>query len=257
MPFFRQFKHLLPDAKAWRLTIEKTLREFFQGLADGAPTDARDYIDDVYDDLLPPTTRELTEWEQQFGLIDASTDAARRLNIAAAWAETGGQSPSYIQGQIQAAGFTDVFIYDWWSSGPGPYVPRDPRLHTNQPLIGSVRCSAFPSQTRCNSGFDAFGDPITGQGRCNAFLANEIGYIVNDTLRNDAPPRVPDDSDFWPYFLYFASATFPTPAQVPNARRAEFERLVLKLIPTQNWVVLIVDYVTTGLFDDSFDASFE
>ncbi len=255
MTFFRQFKHLLPDARAWRLTIEKTLRAFFEGLAAGAPTDAREYIDDVYDDLLPPTTRELTEWEQQFGLIEASTDAARRLNIAAAWAETGGQSPSYIQGQLQAAGF-NVFIYDWWSSA-SPYVPRDPRLHTNQPLIGSVRCSAFPSQTRCNSGLDAFGNPISGQGRCNAFLSNEIFYIVNDTLRNDAPPRVPDDSDFWPFFLYFASVTFPTPAQVPNDRRAEFERLVLKLTPTQNWKVLLVDYTTSGLFGPTFDDSFE
>lgn len=259
MPFFRQFQHLLPRARAWRLVIDKTLRKFFEGFAGGAPQDARDYIDDIYLDLFPLTTRELAEWEKQFGLFVADTDPARRLNLAAEWAATGGQSPSYIQGIIQAAGFTDVFIYDWWSSGPSPYVARDPRLYTNQPLVGTVQCSALPSpdQAQCTGALDAFGNPIAGQPQCNRFLANEVGYIVNKTLTFIAPPRVPDDPATWPYFLYFASASFPTAAQVPNARRAEFERLLLKLCPTQNWLVVIVDYVTEGVFDASFSDAFE
>jgi len=256
MPFFRQFQHLLPQARAWRLTIDKTLRRFFEGLAGGAPVDARAYIDDVFDDVFPPTTRELEQWEEQFGMFLQGTEPQRRLALAAEWAATGGQSPSYIQGIIQAAGFTDVFIYDWWSSGP-PYVAIDPRLHTNKPLIGTEQSSAFPDQPQCQAATDAFGNPIPGQPQCNRFLANEVGYIVNNTLTPVAPPEVPDDPAFWPYFIYFAGPVFPTPAVVPNSRRFEFERLLLKLNPMQNWIVTIVDYQTVGLFGPSFDSTFE
>ena len=383
MPFFRQFQHLLPDGNAWRITIDKTLRRFFEGLI-SAPSDARDYVDDVYDDVLPTTTRELEQWESQFGIPRGATDLIRRANIAAEWTATGGQSPSYIQGVLQLAGF-NVFVHDWWElpfssfavttvaavavtaveigsivqddivgsrfttavnheignqtvvhqsgfsessyngsftaivisptvyeivailfagndtgsvglrfttstphgmteptlvrhtgftessyngsfavtvisttvyaiseipfagddSGtvqPYLYTVIDPRLYTNQPLIGAHQCSAFASQPQCTPA------GISGQPVCNGLLANDTKYLVNDTLDNFPPPVVPDDPALWPYFIYIGAENFPDTEIVDTDRRQEFERLLLKLCPAHVWIVMRVDFVQ----DDDF-----
>lgn len=227
MLFFRQFQHLLPQGAAWRITVAKTLRNFFEGLS-GFGADFKDFVDAVYEDVFPETTRELAEWEAQFGIEANPDESVRRLNLAAEWAAGGGQSPRYIQDVLQTAGF-DVYIHEWWSSGP-PWVARDPRDYTEIPLIGTVQCGEALAQC---------GEPTA---LCNGLLANDPGYIVNDDLSQRAPPPVPDDPDAWPYFLYFGGETFPDPAVVPIARKAELRRLILKLKPAQQWVVLIVDY---------------
>jgi hypothetical protein len=240
MSFFRIFQHLLPDAAAWRLTIAKTLRSFFEGLA-GGPEDAVAFVDDVYGDLNPETTRELVEWEKQFGLQPNGDEATRRLALAAEWAANGGQSPSYIQGVLHTAGFTNLFVHEWWSSGP-PYVARDPRDYTEQPLIGSHQCTGndgfgypFSSQPQCSA--------FASQPQCNGWLANEVGYLVNKDLTRRAPPPVPDDSDRWPYFWYVGAETFPEIASVDADLRPELERLLLKLGPSHLWIVTLIAYI--------------
>lgn len=248
--FLRIFQHLLPRAEAWRITVTKTLRQFFEGLT-AAPEAARDFVDEVHRDAFPATTRELAEWETQFGIVAQGSEGARRTELAAYWAAQGGQDPKYLQDTIQAAGFP-LYIHEWWSSGP-PYVARDPRDYTVQPLIGIYQCTGdafIDDQPQCT------GDGST-QPQCNAFLANEPGYLVNRDLTPRAPPRVPDDPDYWPYFLYFGGETFPDRVTLPVAQREALERLVLKICPMQQWIVMLVDYDPgEGIFDDSFDFSF-
>jgi hypothetical protein len=254
MDFFRTYTHLLPTGAAWRITIQKTLRRFFQGLA-GTPTDARGYIDDVFDDAFPSTTRELAAWEDQFGLQPNPDDSIRRLNLAAEWAATGGQSPSYIQGVLQTAGF-DLYVHEWWASGP-PYVANDPRDYTDQPLIGSGQCTAtgVAGQPQCGDGaIRVEVEPGVRQYQCDRFLQNDPHYLVNLNLTEEAPPPVPDDPATWPYFIYIGALTFPEIAEVPEERRAEFERLILKMRPLQNWIVTLIHYscgMSLGLAYDS------
>lgn len=250
--FFRIFQHLLPDAIAWRIRASsdpwsigdgsvigepglligskgggRFIDRFFTGLSGGF-VDAKTFTDNVYTDTIPETTRQLSEYETQFGLLTATTEAARRQNLTTAWASTGGQSPRYLQDRIQEAGF-DVFIHEWFASGP-PYVARDPRLHTNVPLIGSVQCG------------ESFAQCGNIKAVANGFLANEVDYIVNSNLSPVAPPPVPSDPALWPYFIYWGGEIFPARASVPPERRAEFEQLILKLDPLQNWIVTLVDY---------------
>ena len=105
--------HLLPNARAWRLTITKTLRSFFEGLT-YIWTDPREFIDLVWKDIDPATTRELDMWEEQFDLPNRGlTESERRDRLAAAWKASGGQSPRYLQDTLQAAGF-EVYIHEWW-----------------------------------------------------------------------------------------------------------------------------------------------
>lgn len=254
---FPTIQHLLPRALAWRvkdtangwtigdgseigepgLFIGGTddgpfLSRFLRGIAN-ALDPIRDYFDLILLDVFPDTTRELAAWEAQFGIESNPDDDIRRLNLDAEWSATGGQSPAYINSILAAAGF-DVFVHEWWSSGP-PYVARDPHDYTVQPLVGSVQCSDFPDQPQCS----AFAD----QPQCNAFLANDPHYIVNRNLTDVAPPPVPSDPNTWPYFVYFGAATFPDIATVPAERRNELERLMEKLTPSQHWIVTLIDYV--------------
>lgn len=228
--YLRLLQHLLPDGLAWRTTIiGKALRKFLDGLSTSFES-ARDYIDLVYTDRLPTSTRALDEWEAQFGLTAASTDAARRLALASAWSAQGGQSPRYLQDTVRAAGF-DVYLHEWWvPPNVDPRTARDPRTYTTQPLIGTVQC----------------GEPLAQCGEptalCNRFLANEPGYLVNRNLTNEAPPPVPDDPATWPYFLYWGGETFPNPAVIPASRRAEFEQLILRICPAHLWLVTLVEY---------------
>ena len=113
MIWLNTYKHLLPNARAWRVTIDKTLRRFFEGLT-GLPEDAKQFYDLLLCDLDPQKTRELSAWENQFGLLDyILTEQQRRDRLEATWKALGGQSPRYIQDTLQAAGF-DVYVHEFF-----------------------------------------------------------------------------------------------------------------------------------------------
>lgn len=234
MVLFRLFQHLLPRALAWRTTVATSLRRYLEGLAAFAGA-VRTFIDLAYLDLFPSTTRELDAWETEFALSSAGDETTRRLRLAGAWAAQGGQSPDYIQTILFAAGFTTVFVYEWWTSGP-PYLARDPRNYTRQPLIGEYQCE--PSTP-----WQCF-DPGPGEQlapHCSDFLANDPGYIVNLDLTPRSPPSVPDDPARWPYFLYFAGEVFPELAPVDAGRVDELKELLKRICPAQQWLVLMID----------------
>ncbi len=243
MQFFRIFQHLLPRGEAWKLTIQKTLRRFFEGLS-SEPERVRGFTDAVLLDLFPATARTpgaLEEWEHQYGLEPNENEQARRSALAAEWRATGGQSPDYIEGVLRTAGF-DVYVHDWWASGP-PYVARDPRDYTEQPRVGSWRCGSLDNTA------PVFGPTCSGFSsgpRCNRFLNNETHYLVNKDLTRRAPPPVPSDPATWPYFLYIGTQVFGGTATVDITRRAAFERLLLQLRPTHQWIVTMVEYVAVG-----------
>jgi hypothetical protein len=192
---------------------------------------ARDFVDFVHEDRQPSTTRALAEWENQFGLVASASDVDRRAALASAWSATGGQSPRYLQDVVRAAGF-DVYIHEWWvPPNVAPRTARNPRDYTSDPLVGTVQCGEAVAQC---------GEP---NAQCNAFLANDIGYIVNLDLTGNAPPPVPNNTALWPFFIYWGAATFGVAADVPAARRDEFERLLRRLCPAHCWIVTIVTYV--------------
>jgi uncharacterized protein YmfQ (DUF2313 family) len=239
--FFRIFQHLLPRSRAWSLVTDKTLRRFFEGLAAGAAAPARAAVDSVWLELLPETTTELIEWEQQFGLWGSGTEAQRRAALSAAWSATGGQSPRYLQDTVQAAGF-DLYIHGW--RAPDDSV-RNPHNHTTHPLLGTVQCDDdTAAQSQC-------GD---AEAQCDRFLVGDPGYLVNELLNYEAPPPIPADPLTWRHFVYWGGETFDTPAVVPDSRLLELKRLLLKLCPAHLWIVL---QTTSGTANDTFDYTFD
>lgn len=271
MMFLRIIKHLLPNARAWRITIDKKLRQFFEGLSSSGD-DIKALFDGVWLDVFPQTTRELDTWEKQFGLRDTGiTEQQRRDRLDATWKALGGQDPRYIQDTLQANGF-DVYVHEWWEPGtePGPGVkqcvtPRNPLMWLRREFTGvSLLVECGEALAQCGEAFAESGNSVNPRGYP---LVNKVFITVPDevTLCGEVAAQcgevnalcgnyfqfrdilreyiVPNDPTKWPYFLYIGGETFGTLAQVDPKRRDEFEALCLKICPTQQWLGILVEYV--------------
>lgn len=268
--FFRIFQHLLPNARAWRITIDKQLRQFFDGLT-GIGTDSRAFFDEIWRDIDPQTTREIPAWETQFGLPDTGlTEQQRRDRLDAAWKALGGQDPRYIQDTLQDNGF-NVFVHDWWAPGtePAPGVklcvtPRNPQTVLRREFTGVVSgVDCGEALAACGEAFaeagnstEPLGYPLVNKilvtepdlltlcgealaecGEATATCGNFVTF--KQTFRNYI---VPSDTAKWPFFLYIGGQVFGDTAIVDPKRRDEFEALCLKICPAQQWLGIIVTY---------------
>ena len=265
MEWLSVFKHLLPDARAWRLTIDKALRQFFEGLA-GLPADVRTFFDNVYTDLDPQLTRFLELWEKQFNLVDNGlTEQERRDRLAGAWAALGGQSPRYIQDTLQAAGF-DVYVHDFWVPGTEPAIGvqgcatvRNPNTYLTGGTAGS-NLDMFDGQVIAQDGGvnsqdgatnSPVGYPLVNKILTQAFLGDGAVAMQDGGVRaqdgsilgfSPKTYQLPTDATKWPFFLYIGGSTFPNQATVPASRRDEFEDLCLKICPAHLWLGILTTY---------------
>jgi hypothetical protein len=270
--FLRLFMHLLPRARAWSITIDGKLRQFFEGLAASIGAPVRLYLDMILLDLFPDTTRELEEWERQFDIRYTSglTEAARRERLAGAWRALGGQDPQYIQDTLQGAGF-DVYVHEWWV--PGTEAP--PGVHA-APVVRNPFSYLYPTSSGGPGGMQA-GEPLALAGEAFAQAGNVAGVLgyplvnkllystfdyltcAGEALAQAGEPgmlagertafydlqvvyQIPSDPATWPYFLYIGAPAFGTLAQVPASRRDEFEELLLKIAPAHVWLGVMVVY---------------
>lgn len=259
--FLRIYQHLLPRSQAWKIVIEKTLRDFFTGLT-VFPAIIKLYYDKIWLDIFPQSTRQLDEWEAEFGLVIKLEDEQERRNrLDAEWKALGGQSPGYIQGVLRDAGF-DVYVHEWWYYA-NDYAPeiifgnlnavfgapnaifgnssaitrqtRDPRnwIDSDHVLVNNIlftKKEYIPSVV--------FGNNTAVFGASNAIFGAFSGIVVEKKKYN-----IPDDPDSWPFFWYIGGVDFGTFANIPIERQAEFETLVLKIKPRQTWVGLFINYV--------------
>jgi len=271
--FLNIFKHLLPRARAWKLTTNKLLRQFFDGLANGVPTDYKNYIDFVWFDAFPETTRELNLWENQFNLAPNATltEQQRRNRLDAAWKAKGGQSPRYIQDTLQAAGF-DVYVHEWWVPGSeaainvsAPATARDPFDYlTDANVILTYISNDGNADMQDGDALAQDGSATTPTGYA---LVNKYDILSPDFINDGSPDMqdgdaqaqdggvsssgllykpiqyvIPMDTTKYPFFLYIGAQTFPDHAIVSASRRNEFETLCLKICPTQLWLGMLIDY---------------
>ena len=266
-------QHLLPNARAWNITVDKPLRRFMQGLST-IGSDAKDFTDSVYDDISPATTRELDAWENHFALppVAGFTEAQRRDRLDGRWKALGDQDPRYLQDTLQAAGF-DLYIHEWWTPGdePAPNVkacvtPRDPRLYlrleyTSLSVIFNAACGIDTTccgheEAYCYNVTEPLGYPLVNkllrtvpkwEAMClidTACCAHKEAYCGNFSGYKNVPRNytVPDDPAKWPYFIYLGGATFPDVVEIPTTRRDELETLVLTVCPAHLWVGMLVTY---------------
>lgn len=273
MNWLNRIKHLLPTARAWRLIVDKQLRQFFDGLGEAVGQDAEDFIDGVYTDLDPQLTRALDKWETQFALpASGLTEQQRRDRLDATWKALGGQDPRYLQDTLQAAGF-DVFIHEWWeptSRVTGGSVNNDDVPVARNPLLvlsddevtylteaGEALAEAGEAIMEAGNTVDIRGYPLVnkitesiknvislaGEAVMEAGeVEAEAGQFDGFIFAEKAFP-IPTDPGLFPFFLYIGGATYPELAQVDPKRRNEFETLCLKICPTEQWLGILAEYV--------------
>lgn len=274
--FSRVYQRLLPRARAfffWQSGSQ--LREFFEGLV-GLPADARAFVDQMWSITRPSETDQLPEWEEQFALTNSGlTEVDRRTRLDAAWSTTGGQSPRYLQDVMQANGF-DVYIHEWWELPVvgGVPVARNPNTYLSDSdgpalisLCGEADMRCGEETARCGQTIDPVGYLLVNKIRTSVtqFLGCGDPELVcsdkepfEDPVQNFAfcgqplsvtsgsvPYVVPSDPDLWRHFLYWGGVTFPDQAAVDPLRRDEFEDLLLKLNPGQQWLGILVNYTPT------------
>lgn len=269
--WLKVFQHLLPHGRAWKLTLGKTLRRFFEGL-EGAPEDVREFLDLTYLERDPQQTTSLPEWEDQFGLPTVGlTTQQRRDRLEGTWKALGGQDPQYIQDTLQAAGF-DVYVHEWWEPIPahpiggsvdGDVAPvaRDPFAYLWDGVAPRqfVGCGHDLAYCGGDSAFANSNDSPPGYPLVNKLLEANVSTIgaghallysggasaasgvttVSYVLKQYT---IPADPTKYPYFLYIGGETFPDQATIPAGRREEFEDLCLKICPAEQWLGILVDY---------------
>lgn len=253
--FLRMYRHLLPRAKAWRLFPGTSIHKFFSGLAE-YPATIREAIDRAYLDIFPDTTRELEKWETQFNLDARGTESDRRAVLLSAWRAVGGQGLDYLQSLIWDAGFTNVYIHEWWEPGGGvrdPYVYLADRSAVScggaDAICGrsSARCGALqykqkllvnkgPTVATVNYKVNCGGaDAICGRSSARCGIFDSVSFIPLEY-------NIPADPDAWPYIIYIGGENFPEIAEISSELRDEFERVLLKYFPYQQWIGLLIVY---------------
>lgn len=250
------WKVILPRSRAFSLTINKKLRQFFEGL--NFVNDFRDQADEVFTNLDPQKTQDLEEWEDQFYLRNYGlTEQERRDRLEATWKLTGGQSPAYLQAVLRSYGF-DVYVHDWWQPDtqqnvfvmgsnvsymgdqfsfmgsqfdtyPAPWDPNIVLVAPYYPLVNKISSRTFSEITMG-------GSPIV-MGDGFSFMGGSIESVSN----LDYP--LPSDPVRWRHFIYVAAETMPNHATVPLSRKNALEELILSIFPTGKWVGMIVKYV--------------
>lgn len=254
------FKHLLPRARAWSLTkTTKTLRKFFEALAESLIDPVVSFFDLIWFDLFPSTTRELKQWELSFGFVDLNqTEQERRDRLSAFWKVQGGQDPTYIQTTLQEAGF-DVYVYDWWQTpvvgfptpinpyllfGAEIYACGDPEMQCGEPIAqcGSQRSGA--GYMLVNKLYNAYlgynvlcADTLSQCGEPTAVCGDNDGIIVA-RIEYAIPPNSKD----WPWICYISGNPLGTPVLIQDDRRDEFEDLVLQMVPAHLWIGMNIIY---------------
>jgi hypothetical protein len=263
--FFNMFKYLLPKSTAFNLTIQKNLTKFFEGLT-ALPDDFRTYINNIWLDIFPDTTRSPELWEDQLGIrMPSSFEAIRRQNIDTSWKLKGGQSAYYLQSILQAAGF-------------------DVQVHENNPKVDPDNfISAFFVMT-CGMTTAVCGNDAAYAGRTGGYLLVN-GFVPDSSDQRDflmvcggngfdnvtcgqafsvcgyfeeffIYPKtytVPDDSDYWDFIFFIGGNATRDPVTrqltaietvtVDMARRDEFEKLILKIKPVNTWAGMMIEYI--------------
>jgi len=261
------------------------LRQFFEGLAglptdarafvdlvwgDTQPADTRELSEWEEQFALPAS-----------GLSEAD----RRTRLDAEWKAVGGQSPRYLQDILQANGFNVFVHEWWELPviGGDP-TPRDPRVYLSDSDGPALAVLCGEPEALCGEDGSATSPPIVAPVVCGQ-TTDPVGYVLVNKIRtsltiasgcgdddyecSDRGPtedsvenfafcgqpvsitvgtrqyEIPDDPDPWRHFLYWGAESFPDQAAVDGLRRDEFEDLLLKLNPGQQWLGILVDYTPT------------
>lgn len=222
---------LYPRSKAFRNICDNSFRKFCEGLG-YVPQDFQTYLEKIYGDRFAETTRELTAWEKQFGIVFAEqySDNMRRKLLSSFWQiNKGGQGKDYLLQILQL-------------------ISPDFQIVENLPVRDPRDSNAVYTAVNGNKKM------VNG----NKYAVN--GYKIGDSdfiptvLKNDSESfyELPSISDYWRNCFFICKSVirnrynvimYVEKLQVEEKWKNFLEYIVLKIKPAHTTAILFVEYI--------------
>lgn len=231
MIFFNVLKLLFPLGKAFRLIEKGLLKSFVQGLSI-LPEDVKKNTEEVFFDLFPATTRALSEWEKQFGVIFSANQIGetQRGLLSALWQSSqGGQTAQYLQALLQKINNKILVI----ENNPVKN-PRD---------ANAVMVAICGQKVMCCGNKEA----LCGFKRGDADFVP--GLIKND---KESLYDIPVDKRYWEQYFFVCGGVvrnsigeivYCQKIMVEKKWKEYIEYLVLKIKPVQTGCLLFIQWI--------------
>lgn len=251
------FDTLLPRSRAWDLVVNRVLRRFFHGLSI-LPKTIHEHLGSLIQEAFPRTTNYLNEWSTALGSwteFDAS-------GLEYEWADTGGQSPGYVQDLLHDKGFTGLYLHEWWVPGSDPIEYRNPAqfFETDRVLVNDLASAEKHYLFQ-------FGDYLTGGnsqfvGDLTVYFGAYDGYFLQS--KKYPTPDIPQE---YPLYYYIGAQVWPTRAIIYTSQLRYLLRLIYKTKPCHLRCILRLSVVpdpgeqdgdiqdTTWEDDDIYDST--
>lgn len=222
---------LYPRSKAFRNICDNSFRKFCEGLG-YVPQDFQTYLEKIYGDRFAETTRELTAWEKQFGIVFAEqySDDMRRKLLSSFWQiNKGGQGKDYLLQILQL-------------------ISPDFQIVENLPVRDPRDSNAVYAAVNGNKKM------VNG----NKYAVN--GYKIGDSdfiptvLKNDSESfyELPSVPDYWRNCFFICKSVirnrykaimYVEKLQVEAKWKNFLEYIVLKIKPAHTTAILFVEYI--------------
>lgn len=231
-------RQLYPKGRAFAMPKDGILDKVHDALKVSeaqAYSDALATLDVILPDNDNFTEEDATRWEQRLGLITNTSISLseRKLAIERKMNHPGTiparQNWEYLQDQLQAAGFTNLFVYEnRFSDGSGGWVTQTPTE-----ILGADVVGLWEHSDSAEMGTVEHGNSNTGQVYDDC-VANYIDatldayFDIGDNFRNT---------------FFISSAYIDILADVDAAREDELRQLILKIKPVQTVAFMFTNYI--------------
>lgn len=226
---FTAFRALLPDGRVWNIDLSIQFRQVIEAISSSL-VDVKEYFITVKDNPFPDSTQSLELWEEQFALDPAGlTDQERRDQLEAAWASTGGQSPTYLESIILKLGIVATVYENFDRDDPTSFlIGGDSEILVN----GEILFERRDGTTSCGSPEMSCDNPEASCGAYTGFSTTTKEYPISPY------------SEKWVYYFIVADpASAMTPLDVPASLEFAFKLAILRIKPVNTRAVLNVNYV--------------
>jgi len=214
---------LMPEGVIWEPKIDDGLDQLLDGLAEGTQ-DVYDFLSDLTFIRDPARTPILTDLEHEYGILanpNVSEADRRKGLIPIVYARKGTGSKDDLEGKLQAAGFTNLFVTENSPrTGPTRFsqggFPAMCGRATTQCGVAAAQCGGFGGKLLVN-------DPIyvtrvdylqtcgNSRARCGDALAMCGAY--SGTTQTEIIYKIPTDTKYWPLIFFVGGAAIYNPVE--------------------------------------------
>lgn len=258
---------LLPRGLFWEPELNSDYDKLLDGISEnsGAVHEFLKGIGNIRNPLLTPV---LSDLEKEYGVIPATgaTEAERRQRLQAfkyKSAQVG--SAQELQARLRAAGFDNVYVHENSPAvDPALFLAQSFNMTCGDLLPGGNDAQCGEPEAICAS----VGGSLLVTGDIYFNIPNYLYYCDDGVYCGDGATagefdgyirkliednfQVPSESGYWPLIFFVGGEATRDPVTgaltsintytVPQQRRSEFQRIILRRKPMHTWASLIVVY---------------